>query len=158
MLCCMIPALVDLHASVPWPVLPPGIHDATLAELAIRFALTPHRRSLLEGFQRVALALAGAGCRTAYIDGSFTTGKPHPEDFDGCWEHAGVDLARLDPVLKTFANKRAAQKRKYLGEMFPAALENEPGVSFLAFFQIEKFSGLPKGILRVALDPDKGVI
>lgn len=154
----MIPALVDLDASVPWAVLPPGIYDTTFAELGVRFALTPHRRTLLAGFQRVALALAGAGCRAAYIDGSFTTGKPHPEDFDGCWEHQGVDLARLDPVLKTFANKRAAQKHKYLGEMFPAALENEPGVTFLALFQIEKFSGLPKGILRVALDPEKGVI
>jgi len=154
----MIPALVDLDASVPWAVLPPGIHDTTLAELTTRFALTPHRRSLLAGFERVASALAKAGCHTVYIDGSFTTAKPHPEDFDGCWEHAGVDLARLDPVLKTFANKRAAQKRKYLGEMFPAALENEPGVSFLALFQIEKFSGLPKGILRVSLDPEKGVI
>ncbi len=154
----MIPALVELDPFVPWPVLPPGIHDTTLAELAARFALTPHRKWLLGGFERVAAALAQAGCRTVYIDGSFTTGKPHPEDFDGCWEHAGVDLALLDPVLKIFANKRAAQKRKYLGEMFPAALENEPGVTFLALFQIEKFSGLPKGILRLALNPTKGVI
>jgi hypothetical protein len=154
----MIPTLVDLNKSVPWPVLPPGIHDATLAELAARFALTPHRRKLLDGFERVALALAEAGCRTAYIDGSFTTGKPHPDDFDGCWEHEGVNLALLDPVLKIFAHKRAAQKRKYLGEMFPAALEDEPGVTFLALFQIEKFSGLPKGILRVSLEPEKGVI
>ena len=154
----MIPALVDLDVFAPWPVLPPGIHDATLAELSKCFATTPHRRRLLDGFQRVTRALADAGCRTAYIDGSFTTGKPHPDDFDGCWEHDTVDLARLDPVLKLFANKRAAQKRKYLGEMFPAALENEPGMSFLAFFQIEKFSGQPKGILRVSLEPEKGVI
>jgi hypothetical protein len=64
----MIPALVDLDASVPWPVLPPGIHDATLAELAIRFALTPHRRSLLEGFQRCCQSNANrspqAACRS----------------------------------------------------------------------------------------------
>lgn len=158
MLCRMIPPLVDLDAAVPWQVLPPGVHDTTRVELADRFATTPHRRRLLDGFERVALALALAGCRTAYIDGSFTTGKPHPEDFDGCWEHEGVNLALLDPVLKVFANKRAAQKQKYLGEMFPAALENEPGVTFLALFQIEKFSGLKKGILRVSLEPEKGVI
>jgi len=154
----MIPTLIDLDTSVPWQVLPPGIYDTTRAELAARFAVTPHRRRLLDGFERAALSLAKAGCRTAYIDGSFTTGKPHPQDFDGCWEHDGVDLAILDPVLKSFANKREAQKRKYLGEMFPAALENEPGMTFLALFQIEKFSGLPKGILRVLLEPGKGVI
>lgn len=152
----MIPPLVDLGSRTPWPVLPPGIHDATLAEVSACFSTTPHRQWLFGGFCRVVAALTAAGCTSIYLDGSFTTGKPHPEDFDGCWDSAGVDLSKLDPVLKMFANKRAAQKAKFFGEMFPADWENTPGSTFLDFFQIEKFSARPKGIIRIALASPKG--
>jgi hypothetical protein len=151
----MIPRLVDLGRPAPWPVLPPGIHDALLTEIEVRFAITPHRRTLFAGFVRVVQALTAAGCRTVYLDGSFVTGKPHPGDFDGCWELAGVDPARLDPVLLRFEDKREAQKSKFQGEMFIAEFSGAPGLSFLDFFQIEKFSQRRKGIIRVRL-PDIG--
>lgn len=122
----------------------------------MRFATTPHRRWLFEGFRRVAQALADAGCSTVYLDGSFVTAKPHPDDYDGCWDHLGVDLAMLDPILLTFDNKRAAQKAKYRGEMFIAGTPDGLGGTFLDFFQVEKFSGLAKGILRVSLTALKG--
>ena len=149
----MIPALISFAPDAPWPVLPPGIHDATIPEVALAFATTPHRQWLFEGFLRVVEALQAAGCDVVYLDGSFTTGKPHPDDYDGCWDHTGMDLALLDPVLLDFEHKRAAQKRKFLGEMFPALLANGPGGTFLDFFQIEKFSGRPKGIIRIFLAP-----
>lgn len=152
----MLPGLVDLGSPAPWPVLPPGVHDATLSEIEARFATTPHRRALFAGFVRVAQVLAAAGCRTVYLDGSFVTAKPHPGDFDGCWELAGVDPTRLDPVLLRFENKREAQKRKFQGEMFIAGYPGTPGVTFLEFFQIEKFSGRPKGIIRIRLPDIKG--
>lgn len=152
----MIPPLVDIGSLAPWAVVPPGIYDATVAEIEKVFATTPHRQWLFGGFLRVIDALRTAGCATAYLDGSFTTAKPHPDDFDGCWERAGMDLGKLDPVLKTFVNKREAQKRKYFGEMFPAGSPAAPGLTFLEFFQIEKFSQRPKGILRVSLAPLKG--
>lgn len=153
----MIPDLIDLGSPSPYPVLPPGIHDVTMQELENRFATTPHRRWLFDGFQRVVDALALAGCATVYIDGSFTTDKAHPDDFDGCWDHKGVDFGQLDPVLLTFVNKRAAQKAKYLGEMFPAGADSGLGTTFLDFFQVEKYSGLTKGILRVSLAPQSGM-
>ncbi|MYC08219.1 MAG: helix-turn-helix domain-containing protein [Chloroflexi bacterium] len=59
--------------------------------------------------------LRDAGCQTAYIDGSFGTDKEHPNDYDACWEEAGVDPYLLDPVLLTFDLGRATQKAKYLG-------------------------------------------
>lgn len=152
----MIPPLVDLGSSAPWPVLPPGIHDATLLEIQATFATTPHRRALFAGFVRVVRALEAAGCTAVYLDGSFVTGKPHPSDFDGCWSMSGVDPSRLDPTLLRFENKREAQKVKFLGEMFIAEGLGAPGVTFLEFFQREKFSGLPKGILRVSLPATKG--
>ncbi|MDB5709629.1 MAG: hypothetical protein JWL96_1699 [Sphingomonas bacterium] len=152
----MIPDFVELGSPTPWAVLPPGIHDATLQEIADRFATTPHRRWLYDGFRRMAEALAAAHCTTLYLDGSFTTAKPHPEDYDGCWDWQGVDFGQLDPVLLRFEDKRAAQKRKFLGEMFLTSTENLPGQTFLDFFQVDKFSGRPKGIVRVTLASPKG--
>jgi hypothetical protein len=152
----MIPDLIDVGSPSPWLVLPPGVHDATMLEIEARFATTPHRRRLFDGFVRVSDALRYAGCSTLYLDGSFVTAKPHPSDFDGCWEVAGVDPGKLDPVLLDFNDKRRAQKAKFLGEMFIAELPNTPGATFLEFFQVEKSSGQPKGILRVQLVPTKG--
>jgi hypothetical protein len=99
-----------------------------------------------------------AGCRTLYLDGSFVTAKPHPDDYDGCWEFAGVDPMLLDPVLLQFEDRRRAQKQKYLGEMFIAEFEGAPGFSFLEFFQIEKFSDRPKGILQIRPSATTGQI
>jgi hypothetical protein len=152
----MIPSLVSVAADAPWPVLPPGIHDASLSEVASAFATTPYRQWLFDGFIRAAGAFRLAGCKRLYLDGSFTTGKAHPEDYDGCWDHDGIDFALLDSVLLDFANKRANQKRKYLGEMFPALSPSGASGTFLDFFQIEKFSGAPKGIIRITLAASKG--
>ena len=95
--------------------------------------------------------LAAAGCRRAYLDGSFVTGKPFPGDFDACWESSGVDVGRLDPVLLIFKNKRELQKRKYLGELFISHGLADGENRFLEFFQIEKYTGEPKGIIGIEL-------
>lgn len=150
----MIPDFVDIGAPAPWPVLPPGLHDATLDEARLRFATTPHRRRLFEGFSRATDSLRQAGCATVYLDGSYVTGKPHPGDFDGCWDLAGVNPGLLDPVLLDFSGKREAQKAKYFGEMFAIQLPHQPGL--LSFFQKEKFSDRAKGIVRITLVPLQG--
>jgi len=131
--------------------LPPGIHWAIWGELHERFGTTPWRRQLLVGLRLALENLRQAGCLTAYVDGSFVSSKSEPGDFDACWEEAGVDLERLDPILLTFADGRAAQKAKYGGELFPASAIAgfEEGV-FLDFFQTDKDTGARKGI--VALD------
>jgi len=150
----MIPSLIDLGPPTPWPVLPPGVHDTDLGEIEAVFGNTPHRRKLFDGLRRAATALAQAGCTVLYVDGSFVTGKDHPGDFDACWDHRGMDFKRLDPVLLTFDNKRAAQKQKYFGEVFWAFGPGAPdGINFLELFQNDKDSGRPKGILRVSLKP-----
>ena len=96
--------------------------------------------------------LRGAGCQIAYLDGSFVSSKPEPRDFDACWEETGVDLNRLDSVLLTFAGGRAAQKAKYGGELFPSAtVVGSRGGVFLDFFQTDKNTGAPKGILALDL-------
>src|SRR5919204_935850 len=99
-------------------LLPAGLHEATWEELVARFGTTPRRLALLAGLKAALDGLRAAGCRRAYVDGSFVTTKPDPGDFDGCWETDGVDPARLDPVLMTFDRGRRAQKAKYGGELF----------------------------------------
>lgn len=53
--------------------------------------------------------------------------------------------------LLDFTDRRATQKAKYGGELFPADLSADPaGTRFLDYFQQDKTTGKPKGI--VALD------
>lgn len=143
----MIPSLVDIGPSLPWLVLPPGIHWATMDEIEISFATNGHRRKLFDGFGRAVSSLYAANCTTIFLDGSFVTGKECPSDFDGCWDPVGVVSSKLDPVLLDFENLRAAQKQKYFGEMFIAATHAVPGTTYLDFFQVEKISGKRKGII-----------
>jgi len=131
--------------------LPPGIHNATWTEIVTRYATSTRRRELLDGLLDALHSLKKAGCRTAYLDGSFVTSKVHPGDFDVCWESAGVILDRLDLELQDFSDIRAAQKARYGGELYPADWHAEPGVPFLEYFQRERITKQPKGILAIDL-------
>jgi len=131
--------------------LPPGIHWVTWQALEQRFAGNSWRRTLLSGLRRAANNLRAAGCRTLYVDGSFVTACDSPRDFDGCWEPAGVDPNKLDPVLLKFDSGRLAQKAKYGGELFPSSAQASPaGNTFLGFFQ-ESRDGVAKGIIALDL-------
>lgn len=150
----MIPNHIDLPGS-PWPILPPGIHLATLAEVEMRFASNPKRRVQFSGFVAAIFSLRAAGCRRAFLDGSFVTAKPRPGDYDACWDPTGVDPSFLDPVLLTFENNRAAQKAKYHGELFPSTIPaDRAGTIFVEFFQVDRFTGAPKGIVAINLLAD----
>jgi hypothetical protein len=132
--------------------LPPGVHWSSLNEIRIRLGTNPHRRQLLAGLTEALKELAAAGCSTAYIDGSFVSAKNLPADYDACWDLRGVDPQLLDPVFLDFSDGRAAQKRRFMGEFFPAQLpEGASGRAFLEFFQMDKDTGKPKGILAVDL-------
>jgi hypothetical protein len=132
--------------------LPPGTHTASWHEVVARFGGSPWRARLIAGLREALLSLRSAGCTVAYIDGSFVTGKHEPGDFDACWDEVGVDPDALDPVLLDFSQKRAAQKAKFGGELFPASNTAHPdGASFLRFFQIDKATGDQKGIIAIDL-------
>lgn len=135
--------------------LPPGIHEGSWPEVELRFATNAHRQRLLAGFRSVLKPLVSCGCQKVYLDGSFASTEPVPSDFDGAWELTGVDLRKLkvlEPLLFDFSNRRAAQKAKYLGEMFPAEIQEvSSGKTFLEFFQEDKDRGTPKGIVAIDL-------
>ncbi len=88
-----------------------------------------------------------------YIDGSFVTVKHELGDYDACWDIDGVNVEALDPVFLDFSRGRGAQKRKYLGEFFPAQMpEGASGRVFLEFFQTDKETGRSKGIVALNLE------
>lgn len=132
--------------------LPPGIHFCSWTEFVERFGRTPYRRRLLEGLQRALQALKAAGCQTVFVGGSFVTRKLKPGDFDVAWSAYGVDVRLLDPVLLDLSKERAAQKAKYSGELFAAeAIELQSMMTFLEFFQFDKQTLEPKGIVMLDL-------
>ncbi len=112
----------------------------------------PHRKKLLKELKQAADNLRVAGCKALYVDGSFVTSKEHPNDFDACWSLIDVESSLLDPVLFDLSNRRAAQKAKFGGEFFPAEwVEGGSGKSFLEFFQTDKRTSKPKGIVGIRL-------
>lgn len=150
----MIPQLVHLPNS-PWMVLPPGIHAASLIEIRDSFATNAWRRDLFRGLVVAAAKLRSAGCSQVYLDGSYVTGKPRPRDFDACWDPSGVDRKKLDDVFLELGNGRAAQKKRFKGEFFPASPTGQNVSSaILEFFQKDRFSGRRKGILLIPLRRD----
>lgn len=150
----MIPPLIILP-DAPWPVLPPGVHPATLDEVEAAFATNQLRRQLFAGLVDAAGRLRAAGCSTIYLDGSYVTGKPRPGDYDCCWDPGGVSHGKLDPVFLDFKNGRAAQKRALKGEFFPSSMFCvDVGKTFVEFFQLDRFTGKKKGIISISLLAD----
>ena len=147
--CVMIPEFVTIHSV--WKVLPPGIHDATIEEIERRFANNEVRRKLFDGFKRGVEALRLAGCKVVFLDGSYVTERENPGDFDACWEPTGVDHRKLDPVLLDFSSRRQRQKQKYAGEFFPSSALADGIRTFVEYFQIDKYTGKARGLIRVRL-------
>ena len=79
----MIPAF-DEHGN-----LPAGIHGATWQEVQETLGFSERRVWLLEQIYKALTNLKGAGCQTAYLDGSFASSKENPGDIDVCYEPRG---------------------------------------------------------------------
>ena len=133
--------------------LPEGVHCTTWAELVARFGYTDWRSQLLAGMRQVLESLRNAGCKTAYIGGSFVTEKEIPSDFDICYDTLGLDPTLLDPVLRVFDADRATQKAKFLGESFPSDVQaNAEGDTYLEFLQQDHETDEPKGIITLDVE------
>lgn len=136
--------------------LPPGIYAATIPEIEARFGGRGRRRKVFEDLLVWLRHMKAAGCRTVYINGSFVTAKEFPNDFDACFDPAGVDKARLDPVLleRTDAGLELI-KARYGGDI-RVDRETPPGSisPYLRFFMRDGRSGVEKGIIVVDLSKE----
>lgn len=132
-------------------LLPQGIYRADWQEIVKRFGRNRQRLQLLSGLKEALDLLRDAGCRRVYLDGSFVTDKESPNDVDVCWDVDGVEPMSLDSVFFDFDNERTAQKARFAAEFFPAQAPQRLK-TFLDFFQIDKETGEPKGIIELRLD------
>ena len=134
--------------------LPPGIHTATWEEVVARFGGNPQRKRLLDNLRRALSSLLDAGCPRIYLNGSFVTSKPEPNDFDVTWETEGVDFTKVAPILldrdDLLVNERRWQLSVFGGELLP---DQYFGLDFLSYFQIDRFRQ-PKGIIAIDLIGD----
>lgn len=136
-------------------ILPSGVHWAEWSEFQEIFGTNLTRQRMVDGLELAMMQLKAAGCRTIYIDGSFVTSKQKPGDFDACWEDNGVDINYLEsiaPALFNFALRRAEQKIKYKGEIFPSNYPaNDSGTAYIDFFQFDTRTNTRKGIIAIDL-------
>jgi hypothetical protein len=84
----------DLHGN-----LPPGEYLVTWTEFATRYGYNAHRQAILDNIRSWIAHVQAAGCRTAWIDGSFICAKESPGDYDACWDVTGVNRSLVNPHL-----------------------------------------------------------
>jgi hypothetical protein len=70
----------------PSGLLPPGDHEATLAEIQARFCWNYRRREIYRGLEYVAGELVSHSVEKIWVDGSFVTKKERPRDVDVAYE------------------------------------------------------------------------
>ncbi len=133
--------------------LPPGEHPVTWPDLVTVFGQGSIKRKLItEGLRQFGLMLRGAGGKWLFVDGSFTTDRQRPGDWDGCFLSAGIDWQTADPRLKDIKANRTSLKKSYWCDVFAAeTIDRDTGKPFREFFQQER-TGKPKGILVLDLE------
>lgn len=137
--------------------LPPGIHESTLEEFEKRFVEGKgiRRAQIYEGMKKLIDDLRKIACKNLFIDGSFTTNKRVPRDFDACWDDTNLvyaDVIKILPVLDDLDYPRLLQHSFYDADIFPAYMvEGSCGKCFIDYFQQDKNTGLPKGIIKIKI-------
>lgn len=131
--------------------LPKGKHHATWDEVVQALGFTLERQALLVGLLAACRNLKAAGVTEVWIDGSFTTKKKKPGDYDGCYSMTGVDPDELDPVFLKLRSPRDEMKQKYKGELMPAEFAADAlGTPYSEYFQTDR-NGRKKGIVVLDL-------
>jgi hypothetical protein len=136
--------------------LPPGIHDASLAEVERRFATNDVRKAIFQDLENWIAHMAQAGCRCVYINGSFVTAKDQPADYDACWDATGVDFTRLDACLSALNDEDlVASKARFGGDIRIDYASPDGSIArYIDIFQRDGRNGnRPKGIVRLQLSP-----
>lgn len=112
-----IPSFVT-YPDVQFAVLPPGIHDASVADIEGRFVTSlspnPRRLAVYTGWRQFRDVLRSLlPIASEYIDGSFITGKPHPKDVDVSFWVAADDLNALSSTAMNGLNALWASGSSY---------------------------------------------
>jgi hypothetical protein len=148
--------------------LPPGVHDANITEVSKRFGNTVRRARLMVSLRNVVNQLWDAGVKEIFIDGSFCTATPVPNDIDGYWVFVkGFDHTKVDPVLlqydvfvtdPTSGLAVRPMKLRYGIELYvhPIQKATMGGITYPEFFARSR-DGVPRGYVRIVRDEGKGL-
>ena len=128
--------------------LPPGIHLATVNEIRKRFAHNSKRQRLFEGLLKILTLLRSCECKEIYLNGSFITDEPFPNDYDLCWDSAGVVPTR---ELKSFLEQKRIRKSKYLGDIFVRLPQPPFYFDHVVEWQKDR-DGKAKGLIKILLE------
>ena len=90
-----------------------GEHETTWIEFSKLSGFTWRCRKIVRRMRPMLLHMRDVGCNFVNIDGSFVTSKINPNDFDGTWDPEGVDVTKLDPIIKN--EDKFSMKEKYFG-------------------------------------------
>lgn len=143
-------------------LLPPGIHDITELEIdnhflsAFKTSIT--RSKLIDGLHQFLAALRSCGvpCEV-WIDGSFSTKKPDPNDIDLVVFASSQDINQLDTVKQHYLNSlfadRINTKRIFGCDVFISLTEDPNHRSYwrgwFCFDRLER----PKGVAKLVVTP-----
>lgn len=144
------------------PLLPPGFHDVTVAELdnhfLSAFSASETRPALIAGLRAFldALRRVGVSCEV-WIDGSFSTHKLDPNDVDLVVFAAKQDLDMLAPDKQQFfaglVGDRVGVRRKFGCDVLFSITEDPNMRSYwrgwYGYDRLER----PKGIAKLVVTP-----
>jgi len=130
-------------------LLPPGIHDASIEEVADRYTYNEKRARLFAGLIEVVAILRGCNCPELFLNGSFITSKQEPGDYDLCYEPTGVIPT---PEFYEFLKNRDTTKERYLGDIFVRMPQPPFYYDHVEHWQTDtREDDVEKGILRIRL-------
>jgi len=133
-------------------LLPPGVHPASWSDVVRTLGQGKARRRLLQRLLPGARAFRRAGAGGLYLAGSFVTASPHPSDIDVLWDPSSTEIPALPRVLREGAPRERRRQKQRFGAEFIRVDTARDGPSFLEFFQTDKRTDEPKGIILLGLD------
>jgi len=133
--------------------LPEGEHLASWTIIAATFGQGARRRVLVGRLLVLLQDLRSASVADVWLDGSFVTDDPEPNDFDVCWSPADAKKSSLPPefgysqeaALDPERSNHELLKLRYGGDVF---VHLPPLADFVAVFRLDK-EGRPRGIVKV---------
>ena len=138
-------------------LLPPGIHDATLDEIRVRFGAfqqSDQRPRLLAKLIELVNAMQSSALfESLLIDGSFATDKLRPNDIDILAAlRRGHDFQRDLPMSQYALVSRALLRRRFGLDVVVAELQSVVYKTYAEFFsRVRDRPDLKKGLLRLML-------
>jgi hypothetical protein len=136
--------------------LPVGMHDCALDEVEATFGTSPHRLALLNRLRDFLQWLRNDhGLDLPYfVDGSFATGKPHPDDVDFVLDLTTATQQQIAATLQLFHFHQQDIKQNFRIDFWwyhPGAQKD-----LRAFFQYVRVEELQRG--QLPPDTRKGIL